>query len=326
MQELDFIEKYIKLISKEMDKELIIHDPKELYEPITYILKIGGKRLRPILVLLSAELFSLNPKIILSKAIAVELFHNFTLIHDDIMDNAPIRRNQVTIHNKWNLNTAILSGDAVLIKAYSSLISDNLDYSKSVIESFNETALKVCEGQQLDMNFESEDKISLEKYIEMIKLKTAVLIGFCFKVSAIISGTSLSNQNAIYNFGLFMGICFQLKDDILDLFGDEKFGKKIGGDIISNKKTCLYIMAEKYSNLEQKKILYHIYSNSNMSNEEKINKVKILYKKVKVEENCNKLVQKYYDKALIELNKVSIDNSRKLKARLFFDQIINRKI
>jgi len=217
-------------------------DPEELYEPLSYMLELGGKRMRPVLVLLGCEMFSREAERALPQAIAIELFHNFTLIHDDIMDKAPLRRGLPTVHEKYNSNIAILSGDVMLVYAYKNLIQCKKNLIEPVVTLFNQTAVEVCEGQQLDMNFENRNDVSVKEYLKMIKLKTAVLIGCSLQTGAIIGGASAKEAERMYHAGYHLGIAFQLQDDILDSFGDEKkFGKQTGGDIIQNKKTILLI-------------------------------------------------------------------------------------
>ncbi|MFK7872435.1 MAG: polyprenyl synthetase family protein, partial [Oligoflexales bacterium] len=224
-----------------MRKSLIKNEPKNLYEPIAYIMSLGGKRMRPILVLMSCDLFGGDFSEALEAALSVEMFHNFTLIHDDIMDRADLRRGRETVHTKWDLNTGILSGDALMIQSNQRLEYYEGTIFKRLISLYNKTALEVCEGQQLDIDFETMDKVELEIYLQMISYKTAVLVGASLKMGAIISEAPLEDQDGIYNFGLNLGIAFQLQDDYLDTYGGENFGKKIGGDILEGKKTFLYI-------------------------------------------------------------------------------------
>ena len=235
---LDFLE------SNSFDKA-----PVNLYSPVNYILSIGGKRMRPILTLMATDLFGGDSKDSLHAAMAVEVFHNFTLLHDDIMDDAPLRRGKQTVHEKWDVNTAILSGDVMMIKAYGFLMEYKGEVYRAVMEVFNQTAIEVCEGQQMDVDFETRSDVSLEEYVEMIKLKTSVLVACALKMGAVIAGASDKDADLIYDFGLNLGLAFQLQDDYLDAFGNpETFGKQVGGDIIENKKTYLYIIAEQRAN------------------------------------------------------------------------------
>ena len=222
-----------------MNKHLTEREPKNLYDPIHYILRVGGKRLRPTLTMLSADIFGADYHKALYAALAVEIFHNFSLVHDDIMDQAPLRRGQPTVHTKWNLNTGILSGDTMLILAYQYFEQYEPNIFQELAKIFSKTAIEVCEGQQYDVDFEREAQVSTDQYLKMIAYKTAVLVGAALKMGAIIAQTTQENKQKIYDFGLALGIAYQLQDDYLDTFGDDSFGKKIGGDILQNKKTLL---------------------------------------------------------------------------------------
>jgi geranylgeranyl diphosphate synthase, type II len=235
---------FLEAISKQIDNTIYGQHPNELYEPIRYIMSLGGKRLRPLLTTLSTHLFTDDWQKSIKPAIAVEVFHNFTLMHDDIMDCAPLRRGKATVHEKWNANTAILSGDVMLVNAYELLLDVETTQLPRVIKRFNRTAAEVCEGQQLDMNFETRSDVSQDEYIEMIRLKTSVLLGFAMELGGIIAGADDTTTQLLYEAGVNMGLGFQLKDDLLDVYGDpEKFGKQVGGDIIANKKTFMLIEA-----------------------------------------------------------------------------------
>ena len=241
---MKLIESYVKLVENTLARQDLDHQPAELYEPISYILRLGGKRLRPALALAACELFEGRKEEALMPAIAVEVFHNFTLIHDDIMDAATVRRGKPTVHHKWNPNIAILSGDAMLVKAYQYLALMDADLLPAAMKVFSQTAIEVCEGQQYDMNFEDRLDVSEEEYIEMIRLKTSVLLGCALQLGAIVARTDARNAEAIYHFGIHIGIAFQIQDDILDAFGEpDKVGKKPGGDILQDKKTLLMIYA-----------------------------------------------------------------------------------
>jgi len=246
------VEKYLKEIELKTE-------PRELYEPVKYILEIGGKRIRPSLVLAAYNLFKNDVETAINPALALEVFHNFTLLHDDIMDKADLRRNQQTVHKKWNENVAILSGDTMSIKAYELLSKIPAEFLSEVLQAFNKTALQVCEGQQLDMNFESRLDVSVEEYLEMIRLKTSVLIAVSLKIGAIMAGALRNDVHKLYDFGLNLGLAFQLQDDYLDAYGDvQAFGKKIGGDIVANKKTFLLIKALETSDKETSEVIYCI--------------------------------------------------------------------
>ena len=250
----DFFKNYQVLFEDHLKNFIVEKTPKNLYDPIRYLMKIKGKRIRPILTLLSADIFGSNPKASLDAALSVEIFHNFTLVHDDIMDEATLRRGAITVHKKWDLNTAILSGDAMLIQAYKILENYPDSLFKKLFHLLNKTAAEVCEGQQYDLDFEKNNEFNIDNYIKMTRLKTAVLIGCCLKMGAIIGGATQEDSDLLYNFGIEMGIAFQLQDDYLDSFGNPKdFGKKIGGDILRNKKTILYHLILKKGNLEHQK-------------------------------------------------------------------------
>nr|MBP6585470.1 polyprenyl synthetase family protein [Flavobacterium sp.] len=258
-----------------LQQQHFLRDPKNLYEPIDYILGLGGKRMRPVLTLMAAEVFDTNFEKALPAATAVEVFHNFSLVHDDIMDDAPLRRGKVTVHEKWNLNTGILSGDAMLILAYQYFENYEPAIFKELAKLFSKTALEVCEGQQYDVDFETRDDVTISDYLKMIEYKTAVLVGAAMKMGAIIAETSEENANYIYDFGLNLGIAFQLQDDYLDCFGDpETFGKQVGGDIIENKKTYLYLKAIEFAQAEERDQLLHLYSIQPEDNSDKIDSVK----------------------------------------------------
>lgn len=283
--------------------------PAELYEPVGYMLSLGGKRLRPVLVLMGCEVFDDGIEKALPAALAVEVFHNFTLVHDDIMDKADIRRGKPTVHKKWNETIAILSGDLMMIKAIDLLCETPTQQLKALIEVFNTTAAEVCEGQQWDMNFETMPDVSQAQYIHMITLKTAVLLGGSLKLGALIGGASSQDANHLYEFGKNIGIAFQIQDDILDSFGDgDKVGKKIGGDIAANKKTLLLIEAMQLASKEDKTLLQNWLNHS--STEEKINGVLALYHKYDVRGKAEQLKQHYLNEAFHQLNQISVEANR----------------
>jgi geranylgeranyl diphosphate synthase type II len=312
------IEYYIKLI-----ESIDYHgNPDELYQPINYILQLGGKRLRPVLVGMAAELFNGKKQQVDAIAKAIEIFHNFSLVHDDIMDRAPLRRGKKTVHEKWNSNIAILSGDVMLVKSYEELIKGNYSNLAAIIQVFNQTAIEVCEGQQLDMNFETRSSVSLDEYIEMIKLKTSVLLGGAVKMGALAVGAKEDEAQKIYQFGVNMGIAFQLMDDYLDAFGDpEKFGKQVGGDILSNKKTYLNILAiEKDNTGEAKKWL----SSTNFEDKEKINSMLNIYQEYKIDEACRSKMNYFYELALQNLNEINVTDDKKQVFIQFAQWLMNR--
>jgi geranylgeranyl diphosphate synthase type II len=286
-------------------------EPKSLYEPADYILSLGGKRLRPVLALLACSLYA-DPNKAINQALAVEVFHNFTLVHDDIMDEAPLRRGRETVHKKWSLNTAILSGDVMLIKAYQLLANCEASLLPKLLEAFNKMAVEVCEGQQMDMDFETRDNVEEEEYIRMIQLKTSVLLGCSLKMGALVGGASEEDAENLYQFGLKLGTSFQIKDDWLDCFGDpEKFGKQVGGDIIANKKTLLLIKALKKAEGEDEVELKTWLAGSQQKAEEKVNAVKALYKKLGVDEFAKSEIDRFYQDARTHLGALSISTEAK---------------
>jgi len=289
-----------------LNEKVQLKEPENLYVPIKYILDLGGKRLRPILTLMTCDLFGGDSKKALDAALAIEVFHNFTLIHDDIMDNAPIRRGKITVHEKWDSNTAILSGDAMMIMASQLLETYESSLFKPLVQLFNKTALEVCEGQQYDVDFETRNDVTIPEYLKMITFKTSVLVAAAMKMGALIAEADEKESVAIYNYGLNLGIAFQLQDDYLDTYGDsETFGKQIGGDIIENKKTFLYLKALEKSNSEEKLRLFELF-NSNINSEDKIREVKDLYNKNLIPEIVKEQIQVYTDKAFECLSELSV--------------------
>lgn len=283
--------------------------PATLYDAAQYILTIGGKRVRPIVVLMGNELFSEIHKDAFQVAKAIELFHNFSLIHDDIMDKAPLRRGMETVHIKHGESTALLAGDAMLVVAYEQLIGIDSKYLNQVLTLFSKTAKEVCEGQQLDMDFEKMDSVSLEQYIEMIALKTSVLLAASLQMGSVIGGAKENDQQYIYQFGKNLGIAFQLQDDYLDAFGDpEKFGKQIGGDILANKKTCLLIRALEVSNPSQKAELVYLLQTND---DKKVEKVLDIFRACEVGEFTHTLKEKYFDSAMSHLDQIEVNKESK---------------
>ncbi|WP_194975588.1 polyprenyl synthetase family protein [Aquiflexum lacus] len=281
--------------------------PKELYEPISYIMSLGGKRIRPLLTLMAYSLYREDYQNILTPAMAVEVFHNFTLMHDDIMDDAPLRRGNQTVHEKWNANTAILSGDVMLVKAYDMLLEIEADKLKLCIGLFNKTAAEVCEGQQKDMNFETLPTVSEEDYIDMIRLKTAVLLGFALQFGAILAGASKEDSEHLYNFGVNIGIGFQLKDDLLDVYADKaKFGKQVGGDIISNKKTFLLLKAKELAKGKTKNLLENWIEAKDFDKAEKVEAVTAIYKELGIKALTESKMKEYFDKGFSEFTSLKV--------------------
>jgi len=301
---MDFLNKYHLLFTDFLLSNPMNRAPVNLYEPADYILSLGGKRLRPVFVLIGCNLFDSKPEKALKTAMAVEIFHNFTLLHDDIMDNADIRRGKPTVHVKYNANTAILTGDVMMIQAYQYLL-DNEDpiLVKSLMDIFNKMAFEVCEGQQLDMDFESRDDVSIDEYIKMITLKTSVLLAASLQLGAVIGRASTTDQNHLYEFAKNFGIAFQLQDDILDTFGEASaVGKKIGGDILQNKKTYLYLKALELADAEENTKLKNFFSgNVTINDEDKIKEVTSIFKNVNVSEYAIQVIEAYRDLALSHL-------------------------
>jgi geranylgeranyl diphosphate synthase type II len=301
-------------------------EPKELYEPITYLMSLGGKRLRPALVLMATDLFGGDVNDAIAPALAVELFHNFTLMHDDIMDKAPLRRGKPTVHAKWGDSVAILSGDVMFVKAYKMMIQVRPEILADVLEVFNATAVGVCEGQQIDMNFENRNVVEVDEYLEMIRLKTAVLVGGALKIGALIGDASKQEADSLYQFGENLGIAFQLQDDILDVYGDPlKFGKQVGGDIISNKKTYLLIKALELAKGDDLMQLKSWISKTDFNAEEKVNAVRNIYNKVGIKDLSEKLMQSYAQQALDNLDKINASKENKSILMDFADMLVKRE-
>lgn len=298
--------------------------PERLYEPIRYIMRFGGKRIRPVLLLLSSELFNKDVTIALEAALAIETFHNFTLVHDDIMDNAPLRRGKDTVHIKWGVNNAILSGDVMMVEANKHLTNLDSSILKEALQCFNSTAQGVCEGQQLDMEFEERDDVSIEEYINMIRLKTAVLVGGSMKLGAIVGGAGTGDSGLLYQFGENFGIAFQLQDDILDVYGDPaKFGKQVGGDIISNKQTFLLLKLKEIATAEDLSLLANQMANTDYPT--KIEQVTNLYNKYKIRELAAVQMEQYLAVAFTALENVSIKGAGKNEIENLAKSLINRE-
>ena len=322
---MDNIKFYADLIDKELSELTFSNSPKSLYDPIDYILKIGGKRIRPYLVLLAAESFGGDYKKALGAALSVECFHNFTLMHDDIMDSANLRRGNETVHLKWGTNQSILSGDALLIYSYNLLQVYEPTIYKKLNNVLNNVALQVCEGQQLDLDFEHKSDVSFEDYINMIKLKTAVLVGAALKMGAIISEANDKDLINIYKFGVNLGIAFQLQDDYLDTFGNEELvGKSIGGDIIENKKTALFHLSLLNANKQQANDLIALFNNS--SSENKVINTTKIFKETKADIKTLELVEDYTNLALQSINGLSISNESKQIFIDFSNSLLERKL
>ncbi|MBP1838427.1 polyprenyl synthetase family protein [Formosa algae] len=302
-------------------------EPKSLYEPIDYILNLGGKRLRPVLTLMSAEIFNTDYKKALDAALSIEVFHNFSLIHDDIMDDAPLRRGNQTVHEKWDVNTGILSGDAMLIMAYQLFENYEPETFRDLAKLFSKTALEVCEGQQYDVDFENRDDVTIPEYLKMIEYKTAVLVGAAMQMGAIVAQASKAEQEGIYDFGRNLGVAFQLQDDYLDAFGDPKtFGKQVGGDIIENKKTFLYLKTLEFSAEAEQRELQHLFSVSPTDSSDKVQSVKQLFLSSGAADATTKAIEAYTNKAFSVLDTLDISEEKKKLLRLFGENLMTRKV
>jgi geranylgeranyl diphosphate synthase type II len=319
------VQAYQELFSTHLSSLRFQKEPIGLYEPISYILQLGGKRMRPVLTLMSCEAMGKEPISALAAATAVELFHNFTLLHDDIMDQATLRRGQQTVHKKWDVNTAILSGDALLVTAYQQLNSYNSSLHSDLTKLLSDTALLICEGQQYDVHFETRDNVSMVEYIYMIRLKTAVLLGCALRMGAIVGQASAEVADSFYNFGVNLGIAFQLQDDLLDAFGDpETFGKKLGGDIIENKKTILYHLTLAHANAKDLADFEKLMSSTFDDEHQKISDVKAIYENTDVRRLTNEMIMIYSKNALDALNQSSLDKNQISYFNAFAEELMVR--
>jgi geranylgeranyl diphosphate synthase type II len=320
------IEEIVKIVEDTIINEEYNSIPKGLYEPIEYVMSMGGKRLRPVLTLMSLNLYDDNLEKAFHPALGIETFHNFTLLHDDIMDGADLRRNKSTVHKKWDENTAILSGDAMMVKAYRHLLKYKGQNFREILEIFTQTASEVCEGQQYDMNFEKFDKVSINDYLEMIRLKTAVLLAASLKIGALVANASKHDIENLYKAGLNVGMAFQLQDDYLDAFGDVKvFGKAIGGDIICNKKTFLLISAFNNADEKTSKNIKTLLNLGKDNKEEKINGIIEIYKKLNIPKLTQDKMDEYLEKAFFYFKNISVDNSKKVHLLDFARKLSQRK-
>ncbi|MEQ9592587.1 MAG: polyprenyl synthetase family protein [Cyclobacteriaceae bacterium] len=319
------IGKYLSWIEAEIRKQKYGERPASLYDPINYIMSLGGKRLRPLLVVIAYSLFKKDPRKIISAATIVESFHNFTLLHDDIMDNAPLRRGKPTVHERWNTNTAILAGDVMLVKVYEQLFNIKSDNLQQIIRKFNACAAEVCEGQQWDMEFENSKVVTEAAYIEMIKLKTAVLLGFSLEFGGLLANASSKDCAILKNFGIDIGIGFQLKDDLLDVYANKsKFGKQVGGDILANKKTYLLITALAAAKGEDKKELNRWLQATKFSKPEKIKAVTDIYNRLHIPVLTQEKVNFYFKRGLNRLKNLSVKDSDKKELQNFVVDLIDR--
>ena len=320
------MEKHLKLIEERLSIFNFGTEPASLYEPIRYILSLGGKRLRPVLTLMSCQLFDDQFEKAIYPALGVEVFHNFTLLHDDIMDNAPIRRGMPTVHEKWNANIAILSGDVMLVKAYDLFLKSDYADLQKMLSKFSKCAAEVCEGQQYDMNFESNDVVSELEYLEMIRLKTAVLLGFSMELGAMIGGASDLESSQLYEFGINIGLGFQLKDDLLDVYADTtKFGKQIGGDIISNKKTYLLIKALELAQGKDKSNLNFWLKQKEFNADEKVKAVIDVYNSLGIKKLSELKMNAYFDIGLQLLQDLDVDPLKKKSLEKLVLNLIDRE-
>lgn len=316
------------LIAEEIQKEAdsIFHtEPYNLYQPVSYVLNMGGKRIRPVMVLLAYNLFRDNIEEAFPAALAIEVFHNFTLLHDDIMDHAEIRRGQPVVHKKFGENAAILSGDAMSILAYQYILKTNIPDIRKVTQLFSQTAIEVCEGQQYDMDFENRLDVSIDEYLKMIRLKTAVLIACSLKAGALVAGANDHVANCLYEFGINMGMAFQLQDDLLDVFADEeKFGKTIGGDIVSNKKTFLFLKALELATGDTKDQLFDWITKSQFEASEKIVAVRKIYSSLNIQQITQDKIETYYKEAMKSLDELDVSNEKKSELIVLSEMIIKR--
>ena len=319
------IQKYQSHFIAHLNKFSLAREPKQLYDPVQYILNLGGKRLRPMLTLMTTDCFGGEISNALDASLAIELFHNFSLIHDDIMDKAPLRRGKQTVHEKWDINTGILSGDAMLIMAYKLLESYNSKYFKQLTTLFSNTALEVCEGQQYDINFETRVDVSVQDYVKMVKYKTAVLVGTAMQMGAILAEANNEDQKRCYDFGINLGIAFQLKDDYLDAFGNpENFGKQLGGDIIENKKTYLFLKAMELGSDDLKNKLSDLFEKCSVNNDQKIVQVIEVYNKSGAKKATERAIENYTTAAFDLLNLLDIESSKKQVLIDFGTQLMTR--
>ena len=302
-------------------------EPSELYDPIQYVLSNGGKRARPILVLMGCELFNHDTELTVPAALAVEIFHNFTLVHDDIMDRAPLRRNKETVHEKWGDSVAIISGDAMMVKAYESLSKCAPEHLHKVLTVFNNAALQVCEGQQMDMNFQDRSEVSIQEYVRMIELKTSTLLAASLKMGSILGGASDEQAGLLWEFGKNIGIAFQLQDDILDVYGEEgKFGKQVGGDIVAGKKTFLLLKALEMGSDKVEKELKLLVASEGSDKQTQVASTIEIYNKLNIKEIALEEVKKYHDAGMSHFESLDIKESRKASLNNLAVELLNREI
>ena len=320
------MKKYIKLIEDQLSAFAFGNQPSELYEPIRYILSLGGKRLRPLLTLMTHQLFEDSFEKAIYPAIGIEVFHNFTLLHDDVMDNAPIRRGKQTVHEKWNPSIAILSGDVMLVRVYDLFLKSGHPEISKILSKFNRCASEVCEGQQYDMNFENRQSVSALEYLEMIRLKTSVLIGFAIELGAMMGGAEENMCDQFYEFGINIGLGFQLKDDMLDVYGETNtFGKQLGGDIISNKKTYLLIKAMEKAETTSKEELSYWLQRKDFNSRAKVDAVIRIYDKLGIKEVTESKMNSYFDKSMKIYDGIDIEEVKKSPLKELVLKLIDRE-
>ncbi len=318
-------EEILSVVNEAIQSLPFNRQPTSLYEPVRYVLSIGGKRMRPVLMLLAYNLFKDNPQSILNQACALETYHNYTLLHDDLMDNADLRRGHETVHKRWNANTAILSGDSMLVLAFQQMAQCPEDKLKAVLDLFTETALEIGEGQQYDMDFEHRMDVREDEYIEMIRLKTSVLLACALKMGALLADASADDANLLYSFGEQIGLAFQLQDDFLDVYGDTKvFGKAIGGDIVSNKKTFMLINAFLRANEQQRAELHRWVEATEFDEQEKIAAVTRLYNEIGIDTLAQERIDHYFKQGLACLEAVKIDAERKEQLTAYVYKLMKR--
>ena len=327
MSDIDIISQYREQFVTYLNERNQLGEPKNLYDPVKYILGLGGKRMRPILTLMTAEAFGGKVEYAMDAALAVEMFHNFSLVHDDIMDDAPLRRGKVTVHEKWDVNTGILSGDAMLILSYQFFESYPAETYVELTKLFSKTALEVCEGQQYDVDFETRDDVTILEYLKMIEYKTSVLVAAAMKMGAIVAKASQKDADAIYEFGRNLGIAFQLQDDYLDAFGNpETFGKQLGGDILANKKTYLYLLAKQKGTPSEVAKLENWFQFKEGNSEEKVIQVKSIFEKTGAASATQEAIEKYTNEAFQVLTTLQISEDKKDKLREFGLWLMRRTV
>ena len=326
MKEMYRAEELLKKVNEALESIVYDRKPSTLYAPIQYVLSLGGKRVRPVLMLLAYNLYKDDPERIMTQAIALETYHNFTLLHDDLMDNADMRRGHETVHRKWNPNQAILSGDTMLLQAFQRMGQCEADKLQAVINLFTETTLEIDEGQQLDVEFETRNDVTEDEYVEMIRLKTSVLLACAVKIGAILAGASKEDQDNLYKFGEQIGLAFQLQDDLLDVYGDPKvFGKNIGGDITSNKKTYMLINAVNRANPAQREELTRWIEAAEFDREEKVKAVTRLYDEIGIRELCEQKMEACYALAQEYMDKVNVAEERKVELKAYAAAMMKRQ-